>query len=188
MTIDLKLYGPLATLAGTWLGSAGDDTAPDAFREAENTAFREEIIFTPIGVTANHEQILYVLSYTRTAWRLTQDWPFHLQLGYWIWDPSSKQVMHSFMIPRGMAVLAGGPAEPDATILQVSATLGSPTFGICSNPFLDREFKTVRYEAKVTFHNPKSFTYEEDTQMQMSGREGLFHHFDKNRLEKTKQA
>src|SRR6516162_11547854 len=29
MTIDLKLYGPLAFLAGTWRGSIGDDTAPD---------------------------------------------------------------------------------------------------------------------------------------------------------------
>jgi hypothetical protein len=188
MTIDLQLYGPLAALAGTWQGSVGDDTAPDDFRDVENNAFREEIIFTPLGATANHEQVLYVLSYTRTAWRLSEDSPFHRQLGYWMWDPSARQVMHSFMIPRGVTVLAGGSAEPNATVLELSATLGSPTFGICSNPFLDREFKTVRYEAKITFHNAKSFTYEEDTQLQMNGQDSLFHHFDKNRLEKTKEA
>src|SRR5439155_12292709 len=119
------------------------------------------------------------------AWRQSEDNPFHLQLGYWMWDPASKQVMHSFMIPRGVTVLAGGPAEANSTILEVSATVGSPTFGICSNPFLDREFKTVRYEAKITIHNAQSFSYQEDTQMQMKGREGLFHHFDMNRLEKT---
>jgi len=188
MTIDLRLYGPLATLAGTWQGSEGDDTAPDASREAENTAFREEIIFTPIGPADNHEQLLYVLSYTRTAWRLSEDSPFHLQLGYWLWDAAAKQVMHSFMIPRGLTVLAGGPAEPNAAVFQVSASVGSPIFGICSNPYLDREFKTVRYEAKITIHNEKSFTYEEDTQLQIKGQDSLFHHFDRNRLQKTKEA
>jgi len=81
--IDLKLFGPLAAFVGTWQGSKGDDTAPDDFR-------------------ANHEQVLYVVSYTRTAWRLNAADPFHEQLGYWLWDPMAKQVMRSFIIPRGM--------------------------------------------------------------------------------------
>ena len=87
-----------------------------------------------------------------------------------------------------MTVLAGGNAEPNSTILQVSAALGSPTFGICSNPFLDREFKTIRYESKVTFHSNQSFTYEEDTQIQIKGQDAVFHHIDKNKLEKTNES
>src|SRR4051812_47327960 len=145
MGIDSKLYGPLALLAGTWQGSMGDDTAPDGMRGVENTPFREEVVFTPMGAAINHEQVLFVLGYTRTAWRLREENPFHQQIGYWQWDASAKQVMHSFMIPRGLTVLAGGQAEADSTVFKVSATLGSPTFGICSNPFLDREFKLVRY-------------------------------------------
>src|SRR5262245_12306700 len=130
MTIELKFFGPLASLAGTWQGSVGDDTAPDDDRGIEKNAFREQIIFTPTGIAANHEQILYVLNYERTAWRLREEEPFHKQLGYWIWDPAAKQVMHSFMIPRGLTVLAGGSAEADSTVLNVSAVAGSATFGI----------------------------------------------------------
>src|SRR5262249_26434468 len=139
MTIDLKLYGPLSRLAGTWQGSVGDDTAPSDDRGTEKNAFREQVVFTPVLPTVNHEQTLYVLGYTRTAWRLREEEPFHQQVGYWMWDPAAHQVMHSFLIPRGTAVLAGGSAEVDSSILRVSAELGSPTFGICSNPFLDRE-------------------------------------------------
>jgi hypothetical protein len=188
MTIDLKLLGPLAALPGTWQGSVGDDTAPDGGRFPENTPFREQIVFTPIGPAVNHEQIVHVLSYTRTAWRLREDNPFHLQLGYWLWDPAAKQVMHSFMIPRGLTVLAGGSAEPDSSVLRVTAVVGSSTFGICSNPFLDREFRTVRYESTLTFNSPSSFSYEEDTQIQMKGQDAIFHHTDRNSLEKTKDA
>src|SRR5262245_52293459 len=96
MTIHPDLFGPLALLAGTWRGSTGDDTAPDDFRGVEKNAFREEIVFTPMTPTANHEQTLYVLSYTRTAWRLSEEEPFHQQLGYWLWDAEAKQVMHDF--------------------------------------------------------------------------------------------
>lgn len=95
MTIPLDLFGPLAALAGTWQGSFGDDTAPDDFRGVEKNAFRERIVFTPMIPVANHEQTLYVLSYTRTAWRLHEDDPFHQQHGYWMWDPGAKLVMHS---------------------------------------------------------------------------------------------
>ena len=184
--IDLEAFGPLAVLAGTWQGSMGDDTAPGDDRDVEKNAFREQIVFTPMSPTANHEQLLFVLSYTRTAWRLKEEDPFHQQLGYWLWDPTAMQVMHSFMIPRGMTVLAGGSADADSTILKVAATQGSPTFGILSNPFLDREFKTLQYQATLTLNGSQSFMYEEDTEIQIKGQRATFHHVDKNRLERTK--
>jgi hypothetical protein len=185
--IDLKAFGPLAVLAGTWQGSMGDDTAPGDDRDVEKNAFREQIVFTPMSPTANHEQTLFVLSYTRTAWRLKDEDPFHQQLGYWFWDPSAKQVMHSFMIPRGVTVLAGGSADADSTIVKVAAKLGATTFGICSNPFLDREFKTLQYQGTLTLNDgSQSFTYEEDTEIQIKGQNATFHHVDKNRLEKTR--
>jgi len=182
---DLSMFGPLAAFVGTWRGSSGDDTAPDDFRGVEKNAFREEIVFTPVGAANNHEQTLYCIGYTRTAWRLKEENPFHAQLGYWLWDPAAKRVMHSFMIPRGMTVLAAGDAEPNATVLEVKATRGSLTFGICSNPFLDEEFRTVAYEARVTLHHPNLFSYREDTQIQIKGQKDLFHHVDQNSLEKT---
>jgi hypothetical protein len=185
--MNIELYGPLFPLAGTWQGSLGDDTAPGDDRGVEKNSFREQMIFTPLGPAMNHEQVLYVLSYARTAWRLREDAPFHLQMGYWLWDPAAKQVMHSLMIPRGLTVLAGGSAEADSRVLRVSAQYGSSTFGICSNPFLDREFRTVRYDATITFNSSHSLSYEEDTQLQIKGQDAVFHHVDKNSLEKTKE-
>ena len=67
-----------------------------------------------------------------------------------------------------------------------SADVSSETYGICSNQFLDREFKTVRYELKVTIHGHNAFTYEEDTQIRMKGKDELFHHRDKNTLKRVK--
>lgn len=185
-TADLKPWGPLAKLIGTWEGSKGDDTAPGDDRGTEKNKFKELFVFTQMGQADNHEQKLFGVSYKRTAWRLGEDSPFHEQVGYWLWDAQAGQIMHSFMIPRGMTVLAGGTCEAQAETISLEATLGSPTFGICSNPFLDREFKTVRYISTLSFHGDNSFSYEEDTQIQIKGRPQLFHHIDKNTLIKTK--
>jgi len=182
MNIDSELFGPLAVLVGTWHGTVGDDTAPDDFRGVEKNAFREEFVFTRLAPAVNHEQTLYVVKYERTAWRSAESDPFHHQLGYWLWDPAMKKVMHSFMIPRGVTVLAGGDAQPDSKVINVRATLGSQTFGICSNPFLDQEFRTVAYEGVLTLHSVDSFGYREDTQIQIKGQSEIFHHVDQNTL------
>jgi hypothetical protein len=179
---DLSVYGPLAKLIGKWEGASGDDTAPGDDRGVEKNYFREVFIFTPFGPVNNHEQTLYGLNYTRTAWRLNEDSPFHEQIGYWLWDADTLQVLHSFMIPRGMTVLAGGTIT-DNTIT-VSATLGSTTFGICSNPFLDREFKTVSYQSTLTLLDDSTFSYEENTQIKMKNKIEIFNHIDKNTLKK----
>lgn len=178
----LKYLGPLAALAGVWEGDKGADVAPDDNRGTEHNAFRERFSFEPLGPVNNHEQQLYGLRYFRTAWRLGEDAPFHEDTGYWLWDAAAKQVLRCFVVPRGITVLAGGTVEPDATSFQISAEAGSDTYGICSNQFLDREFKTVRYELTITVHGPDSFSYHEDTQLKMKGRSDLFHHTDTNRV------
>jgi len=132
----------------------------------------------------NHEQTLYVVSYTRTTWLLGEDILFHEQLGYWLWDPSKKLVMHSFMIPRGMTVLAGGDAQPDSNVLVVKPQRVASAFGICSTPFLEEEFRTIGYEAQIPLHNARSLSYREDTQIQIKGQSDVFHHVDQNTLER----
>lgn len=181
---DLPKLGPLANLVGEWRGDKGDDTAPSDDRGTEKNLFREEFVFKPFGPSDNHEQVLWGVSYVRTAWRLGEDSPFHEQVGYWFWDSATEDVMHAFLIPRGMTTFAGGKSSPQARTLQVTATLGSPTFGICSNPFLDREFKTLRYDGQLSFLDANTLSYEEDTQIQMKGRPDLFHHIDKNTLKR----
>ena len=67
----------------------------------------------------------------------------------------------------------------------ISAEAGSGTYGICSNLFLEEEFKTVRYDLTVTVHDDGTFSYEEDTQLQIKGRADIFHHIDRNRLKRV---
>lgn len=177
--------GPLAALAGNWEGDKGEDVAPSDDRGTEENAYRERLVFEPFGPVNNHEQTLYGLRYQTTAFRLGEADSFHEETGYWLWDPAEKQVLRSFMIPRGVTVLAGGTVDPGAKTFQLAAEAGSDTYGICSNKFLDREFKTVRYELKITLHGANEFSYEEDTQLKMKGRKDLFHHTDKNRLKRV---
>lgn len=184
--LDLQDYGPLAALAGIWEGNKGDDIAPDDNRGTENNKYRERLTLEPIGVVDNHEQRLMGLRYSTMAWRLGEDNSFHEETGYWLWDAKNKQVMRCFIVPRGVSVIAGGTVEPDAKTFSLTADLGSPTYGICSNKFLDTEFKTVKYDLTVTVHSPNSFSYDEDTQLLMKGRKEVFHHTDKHVLTRVK--
>jgi hypothetical protein len=176
--------GPLAVLAGAWQGDKGGDTAPSPERAIEQTPFRERMIFEPIGLVENHEQALYGLRYATTVWRLETGEQFHEEVGYWLWDAAGEQVMRCFIVPRGVTVLAGGKAAADATRFEMTAELGSETYGICSNRFLDEEFKTVRYELKMTIHGPDEIGYTEDTVLQIKGQSEPFHHTDENRLKR----
>ena len=181
MTNDEKEnLGPLGPLIGTWEGDKGDDTAPSDDRGTEKNRFRERMTFEPIGLVENHEQKLYGLKYSTVAWRIGEAEAFHQEVGYWLWDAKARQVMRCFIVPRGVVVLAGGTVKPGAKTFKLSATVGSRTYGICSNLFLDKEFKTVRYELKITVHGENSFSYDEDSQLKMKGRAKIFHHRDKN--------
>ncbi len=175
--------GPLAALAGIWEGAQGVDISPGKEGPVE-TAYRERIVFEPMGPVENGPQILYGLRYSTTAWRIGEDEPFHEELGYWMWDSQAKQIMRCFMVPRVVTVNAIGTAEADTKSFSLTAILGSKTDGVLSNPFLDKAFRTVRYELEVIIHNDSSFSYEEDTILQIHGQEKLFHHTDQNTLKR----
>ena len=179
---SLEHLGPLAFFAGVWEGDKGDDTAPSDDRGTEKNLFRERITFVPIPPVNNHEQTLFGFRYSMVGHRIGETDPFHEEVGYWLWDPKDKQVMRCFMIPRGVTLIAGGTVEPGAKQFTLTAAAGSDTYGICSNLFLDREFKTVRFEMKVTIHSDRSFSYEEDSQLKIKGQPDIFHHIDKNTL------
>jgi hypothetical protein len=85
-------------------------------------------------------------------------------------------------------VIAGGTVAETARTFSLAADVGSHTYGICSNRFLDREFKTVRYELTVTIHDDETFSYEEDSQLRMPGQLDIFHHVDRNTLRRVETA
>ena len=181
-------YGPLRFYIGTWRSESfdGENRAPDPDRKVENTKFRQEMIFEPIGDVENHEQLLYALRYQTKAWEEGNDTePFHEEVGYFIWDKKDRQVLKSFIVPRGVAVNAGGDADENATEFKVSAELGSQTYGICSNKFLDKEFQTVRYDVKFEFIDEDTFSYDENTQLKIMGQDKIFDHTEKNTLKRV---
>lgn len=182
---EIRNLGPLAPLAGVWEGDKGKDRAPSASRGIAFSDYRERMTFEPTGRVDNHEQILYGLRYRTVAHRLTHEVAFHEELGYWLWDAANHQVMRCFLVPRGIALIAGGTVEANATQFDIAADLGSQTYGIVSNRFLDAEFQTVRFELTVTIVGRDTFHYEEDTIMRVKGQAELFHHTDANTMRRV---
>ena len=87
---------------------------------------------------------------------------------------------------RGNSFIAGGTVELDAKEFDLDADVGSETYGICSNKFLNEEFKTVPFEMKIIIHSNESFSYDQDTQLQIKGNPNLFQHTDKNTRSRVK--
>jgi hypothetical protein len=182
---NIRNLGPLAPFAGTWEGTKGIDLAPDDDRvSVERNEFSERVVLEPIGLVQNHEQSLYGLRYSKMAWRLGAEDPFHEEVGYWLWDAAAHQVMLTFIVPRGVTVLAGGTVEPDEKSLRLRAEAGNEVLGICSGPFLDEQFKTVRYDIELTINDDGSFSYAQNTQLQIKGQPEIFAHTDENTLRK----
>ena len=83
-----------------------------------------------------------------------------------------------------IAILAGGPAGPAARRLELAARVGAEVYGIASTPFLDREFKTVRFEQSLEIGDD-TLRYAQDTQLLLKGRSDVFHHRDANVLRRV---
>lgn len=184
MTEEIIAYlGPLAPLAGTWESDQGIDTSR-IHGEETITKFREKIVFEPLGPAKNGPQELYGLRYSTVCWRLNEEEPFHEELGYWLWDKDQEQVLRCFLVPRGMAVNAGGFVKTDNKHFHLEAELGSETYGIVMNRYLHNSYKTKRYSLDVDVHPDGTFSYMEDTQLWIPVKQEIFHHTDQNTLVK----
>jgi hypothetical protein len=80
--------------------------------------------------------------------------------------------------------MAAGKAAATAKSFELAATLGSETYGICSNPFLEYAFRTLEYRIKVTINLDGTWSYNEDTVLMIRGKSEPFHHTDQNTLTK----
>ena len=129
------------------------------------------------------------MRYHTKAWEegehASDDKPFHEEVGYFIWDEANQQVLKSFIVPRGISVNAGGDANQDSAEFTLTATLGSNTYGICSNKFLDEEFKTVRYDVKFERIDENTFKYDENTQIKIKGQNKTCDHTERNTMKRV---
>jgi hypothetical protein len=186
--MSIENYGPLGFFIGEWTSGSnwtGENRAPDPDRQVENTKFKQEMSFKPIGDIKNHEQLLYALEYKTKAWEegFSED-PFHEEVGYFIWDKANQQVMKSFIVPRGISVNAGATVELEDKKFMLEAVLGSDTYGLCSNKFLNEEFKTVRYTIEFLKIDENTFSYDEDTEIKIKNQPEIFHHTEKNTMKR----
>lgn len=174
--------GPLAPLIGTWEGDQGYDDSYVYGRGQEHAQFRERATFIPAGPAHNGAQSLCRLDYRLAAWRRGAVEPFHVEIGYWYWDAEHELVMRGLLTPRGIAVLAGGTARPDDTIIKVAAASDSDTFGLLSNPHLLDTARTTSFEVTLDLSEPGRFSYDQKTYMYLARLGRVYCHQDRNIL------
>lgn len=175
--------GPLRAMAGVWQGTRGLDVKPKADGPRKQ-AYVERIELQPVDPVTNGPQLFYGLRYHTHVTKPEQVKTYHEQVGYWLWEPATGNIVHTLAIPRGMIAMASGNAAADAKSFELIARRDSSTYGICSNPFLEYAFNTVEFRINVTINDDGTWIYDEDTVMMIQGKDEPFHHTDRNVLAK----
>ena len=178
-------WGPLAALAGEWEGTGGLDTAySHARQEVAGTPYFEKLTLKPFGPVDNGSQHLYGLDYKTAMWRESEENPFHTEVGYWLWDAATDEVLRGFVVPRGITVLAGGVAAADATTFTLKAAKDGGNYTIGENQYLDKKASSVSYQVSITVDGD-TWSYEETTMLHMAEFPELFAHTDRNTLRRV---
>lgn len=179
----LANLGPLTRMAGIWTGTGGLDINPKAFGP-ERQEFVEHIELQPIDAQTNGPQLFYGLRYHTRIVKPGDVETFHDQVGYWLWEPATGNIIQTLSIPRGQTAMASGRAAPDAKTFRLQAIRGSETNGIVSNPFLEQAFRTDSYTITVVINADGTWSYEIETVLTIPGQTQPFHHTDRNTLRK----
>ncbi len=179
-------WGPLAALAGDWEGEGGLDRAySHRQRAVVDTPYREKLTFKPFGPVDNGRQRLYGLDYRTTMWPGDDEEPFHTEVGYWLWDAATGEIMRAFVVPRGISVLAGGTAAADATSFTLTAEAGHPRYAIGENEYLAKNASTRSYRVTSHVHDDGTWSYEESTILRLNELDGPFDHIEHNTLRRA---
>lgn len=179
----LRNLGPLSGMAGIWTSQTGEDLHPAA-DGPEREPYIERYALEPIDPQTNGPQLFYGLRYHTHLVKPGEVETFHDQVGYWLWEPATGAVLLTLSIPRGQVAMAVGRAAASDKTFRLEAVRGSDTNGIISNPFLERAFKTLRFTIEVTLNPDGTWSYAQDTVMQLPGVAEPFHHTDHNTLKK----
>lgn len=177
----LSCLGPIAPLAGTWYGAEGVDTHPVA-EGTESEPFVETQTYELLDPQNSGPQLLYGLRYHVAVTKPDELQAFHDQVGYILWEPETETVYMTLAIPRAQVAMASGRARPGDRVIRLHAERGTTGSGICSNPFLEKNFQTKSWDVTFTFNEDGTLTYEEDTVLVIPGVEHEFHHTDRNTL------
>ena len=183
--IDGVDYGPLAGLIGFWEGDKGMDIAPEP-DGVEQNPYYETIECVPSGdVTNGEEQLLAIIRYHQVVKRKSTGKDFHNESGYYTWDRATGVITQSLVIPRGVAVIAGGSARQadGETIISVRASLDDDDYSIVQSPYMRDKASTQSFSHSINVSGER-FSYQETTVIDIYGR--LFDHTDENTLTKSR--
>lgn len=181
-----KEWGPLGALVGEWEGEGGLDTSySHATGEVIGTPYLEKVSFKPFGPVANGSQSLFGLDYKTAMWRGSEENPFHTEVGYWLWDAATGEILRGFVVPRGITVLAGGHADADATEFTLTASLGDAQYPIGEGKYLTANASSVSYEVTINVGDDGTWSYAETTMLRMTEFPDLLAHGDHNTMHKV---
>jgi hypothetical protein len=178
-------YGPLKGLIGTWRGDDGMDVSPEPDGKEVNPYY-EVITFYEAGDVSNAEkQNLVAVRYHEEVKRKSNDKTFHDQVGYWIYDNQTGQVMQTLTIPRGLSLVAGGTfrEEDGAITFEVTSDSETPDWPIAESPFLAHNASTKKY-THIMKLTKDSLEYSETTLVDIYSKK-LFKHTDRNKLKRS---
>ncbi len=179
-------WGPLAAFAGTWEGDSGIDTAYSHHHgKFVCTPYRERATFEPFGPVNNGRQQLVGLDYRAAMWRDSETVPFHAEVGYWLWDPDSCEVLRAFVVPRGISVLAGGTAAAGDREFGVEARRDDTNYAIGVNRYLADRATSLSYRANITINADGTWSYQATTMLRLSQFPDAFDHSDRNTLHRV---
>ncbi len=180
-------YGPLSAMTGTWIGARGQDVSPEP-DGVERNDYTETIRFSPAGDVDNAEtQELVAVQYHLAVHRIGDGKAIHNQTGYWIWEAENNLVMHCFVIPRAVSVIAGGrylgDTEADGSrVFEVSAAVDDPDWRIIQSPFMRERALTTAFRQRFVI-GAQRLEYEQTTLVDIYGQKA-FEHTDKNSLQR----
>jgi hypothetical protein len=177
--------GPLAGLVGTWEGDEGVDVAYSyPRREVGETRFRERATYVALGPVENGAQRLFGLDYRIEAWAGDESYPFHLEVGYWLWDRGSGRLMRGFVVPRGSTILASGSLSSDERMLEARAEAGTAADGVLSSEYLAKAARTTSFACRYEV-GTAAYSYEQVTVLEHASFGGTMEHTDRNVLHRV---
>ncbi|HET9499431.1 MAG TPA: FABP family protein [Marmoricola sp.] len=190
MILGPQKLGPLTFLVGEWEGDVGVDLSYHNKDDVtQETSYFEKAWFKPIPTQENGQQELQGLTYQMKAWRHGEEAmdPFHDEVGYLLWEKKTGQVMRNVVFGRGIAILAGGDAEPRDRSFTFKATPGDPNYGILQNKYLSRRAELKSFESTFSFNDDASFSYTSDLMLRLEATGEEMHHTDRNTLQLVKR-
>lgn len=186
-----QALGPLTWLVGEWEGNGGVDVSfHNKDSETGETGYFEKFRFYPIPKQENGQQEIEGLKYENTAWRHGEEAmnPFHDEVGYMLWDKKRGQVKRVVVFGRGIAILAGGDANPRDKKIKFTAKAGDPNYGILQNKYLSERAELKRFESTFEFNDDGTFSYEQTLVLKLAALDGKeMDHTDRNTLHLVKR-